>query len=170
MAASGVLMARSRRLLRNQPPADISMESNAKNVALVPTTRFASRRLPAPICWPTRMVADIERPNTPPNRRNITLLALEVAASDASPRNRPTQTVLTEPFSVCRTFPNRIGSAKKMRPRLRDPSVREPDACMGASELTGSVMLVKPIGESLERGCVEVHPQFTLADALERTL
>jgi hypothetical protein len=39
------------------------------------------------MCWPTIMVAAIENPNTPPNSRNNTVLALEVAASDAARKN-----------------------------------------------------------------------------------
>jgi hypothetical protein len=60
----------------------------------------------------------------------MTLLALEVAASDASPRNWPTHTELMEPFKVCSTLPKRIGSANRMRPRLKEPSIRARDGCI----------------------------------------
>ena len=75
--------------------------------------------------WPTRIVAAMEGPKTPPSSRNITVFALAVAVSAASPRKRPTQMELTEPLSDCRTFPNRIGSANISRPRLIEPWVRE---------------------------------------------
>ena len=71
MASCGVAMALSRRSLKSQPAADITVASDAKNFALVPTTCFASRKLCAPMCWPTHMLAAIENPNTPPKSRNI---------------------------------------------------------------------------------------------------
>ncbi len=58
------------------------------------------------------------------------MLAFEVAVSAASPRYFPTQMEFTEPFSDCRTFAYRIGSANRSRPRLIDPSVRERGAFM----------------------------------------
>ena len=39
------------------------------------------------------------KPNTKAVSRNITMLALDVAASAPSPRKRPTQMALTVPFS-----------------------------------------------------------------------
>ena len=61
-------------------------EMPAKKVALVPTTCFASRRSLAPIFWPMRMVAASATPKAAPISRNMTVLALEVAVSAASPR------------------------------------------------------------------------------------
>src|SRR5665213_266849 len=171
MASCGVLIASRSRALKNQPATDIMMESNAKNVALVPTTRFASRRLPAPMCWPTRMVAAIANPKAPPKSRNMTVLAFEVAASEASPRNWPTQTVLTEPFNVCSTLPHRIGKANSRSPRLREPSTRERDGCIGAvRNLAGTVMPVEPCRQPLEQGRIDVQARLALAYPLKRAL
>ena len=64
----------------------MATEMAAKNVALVPTTRLVSRRLFAPMHWPMRMVAASATPKAAPISRNITVLALEVAVSAASPR------------------------------------------------------------------------------------
>jgi hypothetical protein len=64
----------------------MATEMAAKNVALVPTTRLVSTRLFAPMHWPMRMVAASATPNAAPMSRNITVLALEVAVSAASPR------------------------------------------------------------------------------------
>jgi len=73
--------------------------------------------------WPMRMVAAIATPKAAPISRNMTVLALEVAVSAASPRKRPTQMEFTEPFSDCRMLADRIGSAKRNRPTGIEPSV-----------------------------------------------
>src|SRR5215813_4391533 len=77
------------------------------------------------------MVAAIATPNAAPIRRNITVLATEVAVSAASPRTRPTQIEFTEPFRDCRMLANRMGSANRTNPRLIEPSVKERGRCMG---------------------------------------
>jgi hypothetical protein len=56
-------------------------------------------RLP-PTYTPTRMLAAIDRPNTPPSNRKSSVFALDVAVSAASPRKRPTQNAFTDAFSV----------------------------------------------------------------------
>ena len=71
------------------------------------------------------MVEAMEKPNKTPNNRNITTFALPTAASDASPRNLPTQTALTDPLIDCSTLPNRMGREKANSARGIDPSVNE---------------------------------------------
>jgi hypothetical protein len=95
----------------------------AKKVALVPTTRFISVRLLAPMYCPMRMVAASATPKAAPMSRNITVLAFEVAVSAASPSPRPTQMEFTEPLRDCRMFANRIGSANLKRAAGMEPSV-----------------------------------------------
>ena len=97
------------------PAIAIATEMAAKKVALVPTTRLVSAMSLAPMDWPMRMVAASATPKAAPISRNITVLALEVAVSAASPRPRPTQIEFTEPLSDCSTFANRMGSANRNR-------------------------------------------------------
>ena len=52
------------------------------------------------------------------------MLALEVAASASSPRKRPTQIALIEPFSDCRIEESSVGSAKASRVGPIGPVVR----------------------------------------------
>src|SRR5690554_7192288 len=66
---------------------------------------------PIPTLFPTRRSSDL-------------LLALVIAVSAASPRNRPIQNALTEPLSDCSTFAPRIGSANSSRVGAIGPSVR----------------------------------------------
>src|SRR5690554_7006054 len=66
---------------------------------------------PIPTLFPTRRSSDL-------------LLALVIAVSAASPRNRPIQNALTDPFSDCSTFAPRIGSANSSRVGAIGPSVR----------------------------------------------
>lgn len=100
-------------------------DSTTKNVALLPTTLFASAVLPAPIHWATKTVVAIEKPNIAPNSMNITTFELPTAANAASPRNLPIHMAFTEPFSDCRTLPTRIGSAKYISARGIEPSINE---------------------------------------------
>ena len=109
----------------SSPATAIATEMMAKNVALVPTTRLVAAMSLAPIDWPMRMVAASAMPNAAPISRNITVFALDVAVSAASPRKRPTQMEFTEALSDCRMFANRIGSAKRNSPTRIEPSVRE---------------------------------------------
>ena len=68
-----------------------------------PTAEPNARRAPSisrrPTDWPIRIVAAMPNPNTAENIRNMMMLALLVAASAPSPRKRPTQIELIEPFS-----------------------------------------------------------------------
>src|SRR5947209_12816803 len=73
-----------------------------------------------------RMVEAIPKPNTKAVSRNITMLALEVAASAPSPRKRPTQIALIVPFSDCRIEEASVGSAKASKVLAIGPSVRLP--------------------------------------------
>src|SRR5579863_3441679 len=112
----------------SSPAIAMVTEMAAKKVALVPTTRLVSARSLAPMHWPMRMVAAIATPKAAPISRNITVLALEVAVSAASPRKRPTQMEFTEALSDCRMLANRIGSVNLNSPRAIGPSVSVP--CM----------------------------------------
>ena len=58
-------------------------------------TNAMSRR---PAAWPIRMAAAMLKPKTVENARNMIRLALVVAASARSPRKRPTQAALIDPF------------------------------------------------------------------------
>ena len=100
-------------------------EMPAKKVALVPTTFLASGTSLAPMRWAMSMVAASAMPKAAPMSRNMTVLALEVAVSAASPRKRPTQIEFTEPLSDCRMFANRIGRENLNRPTGIEPSVSE---------------------------------------------
>src|SRR3546814_6069006 len=106
------------------PAKAITSDTPKKNVALVPITRLACAVSFVPIACPTRMVAAMPTPNTAPIRKNMMLLAFAVAVSASSPRKRPTQIALTEPFSDCRTLPPRIGNANTNSVRPIGPRVR----------------------------------------------
>src|SRR5215472_13260455 len=121
--SGGVLMAMSSGLQSVRPSTAIATEMPVKKVALVPTTRLVLGMLLAPMYWPTRIVAASATPKAAPIRRNITVLALEVAVSAASPRKRPTHTEFTEPFRDCSTLANRIGRANLYSVTGIDPSV-----------------------------------------------
>jgi len=81
-----------------KPVKLMASDKPRKKTALLPTTRFASAKFLAPTHCATMMVDAMEKPNMTPNNRNITTFALPTAASDASPRNLPTQIALTEPL------------------------------------------------------------------------
>lgn len=51
-------------------------------------------------------------------------LALAVAASAPSPKNRPTQIELIDPLSDCRMLDASVGSANRMSVRVMGPDVR----------------------------------------------
>ena len=64
-------------------------------------------------------------------RRTKTILGVmcgAVAVNAASPRNRPTQTAFTDPFSDCAMLPARIGSENNRRLRPIGPEVRSSGA------------------------------------------
>ena len=84
--SGATLIARISGSHNTQPNAQMSSDSRKKKVVLVPTTCLACWTLPAPMYCPTSTVAAIDRPNTPPSSRNITILAFAVADSAASPR------------------------------------------------------------------------------------
>ncbi len=106
----------------------ITTDRPMKKVALVPITRRAWGMSRAPMAWPIRMVAAMPMPNTEPIRKNMMLLALAVAVSAASPRNRPTQIAFTDPLSDWAMLPARIGSANRNRLRPMGPVVRSSGA------------------------------------------
>ncbi len=64
------------------------------------------------------------RPNTAAKVRNMTMFALLVAASAASPRKLPIQIALIEPLSDCSTFAPSVGSAKAISVMAIGPTVR----------------------------------------------
>ena len=64
------------------------------------------------------------KPNTKAVSRNMTMLALDVAASAPSPRKRPTQMALTVPFSDWRIELASVGRAKASRVLAIGPCVR----------------------------------------------
>ena len=64
------------------------------------------------------------KPNTNAISRNMTRLALEVDASAFSPRKRPTQIALIEPFSDWMIEETSVGSAKASRVVPIGPMVR----------------------------------------------
>ena len=72
-----------------------------------------------------RIVAAIAMPKAAPISRNMTVLAFDVAVSAASPRKRPTQIEFTEPFRDCRMLANRMGSEKRIKPRLIEEALRQ---------------------------------------------
>ena len=61
------------------------------------------------------MVVAIAKPKTKAVSRNMMMLALDVAASASSPRKRPTQIALIEPFSDWRIEEPSVGKAKASR-------------------------------------------------------
>ena len=107
-----------------QPSKASSREISPKKVALLPSTRLAWAMLRAPMDWAIRMFVAMLTPNMAPISANITLLALAVAVSAASPRCPPTQTALTEPLSDCSTLPASMGRAKVSKVLAIGPWVR----------------------------------------------
>src|SRR5688572_17410569 len=97
------------------------IETAAKKLALVPTTRLAAFESFAPIYRPMRTVADAVSPNDAPTSRKNTVLAFAVAVSAASPRKRPIQIEFTEALSDARTLLSRPGTAKLSKQWLIDP-------------------------------------------------
>jgi hypothetical protein len=81
----------------------------------VPNVRRAASTLPAPNDCPTFTVAAMPKPNTAAKTRNITTLALAVAASARSPSRRPTQIALIDPLSDWRILPTSVGSENSSR-------------------------------------------------------
>ena len=69
------------------------------------------------------------KPNTVPSIRNMTRLALAVAVSAASPRKRPTQIELMDPFSDWSTEEPSVGSAKAISVAKIGPVVRSRPPC-----------------------------------------
>ena len=57
-------------------------------------------------------------------RINIKMLPFAVAASASSPKNRPTQTALIEPFNDCKADEPRVGKANSSMVLAIDPWVR----------------------------------------------
>ena len=106
-----------------KPNTAMTTASVRKNVALVPVTRFASGRLPAPTFCAMSTVEAIVMPNTAPSSRNITIFALLAPVSAAAPRNLPIQMALIDPLTDCSTLPSRIGNVKMNKVRGMDPSV-----------------------------------------------
>src|SRR5580700_11340177 len=99
IASAGVLISASSRSVIRIPNRLTPIATSAKNVALVPTTRFAASWRWAPKYWAMRMVEAIDTPKTAPIRRNVTMFEIDVAVSAASPRYLPTQTEFTVEFN-----------------------------------------------------------------------
>ena len=78
-------------------------------------------------------------PNVAANTRNITTLALAVAASALPPSIRPTQIALTVPFSDCSTLAISVGAQKRSSVPMIGPRVRSPWRLPGA-RLRGSLI------------------------------
>src|SRR4051794_1998015 len=104
----------------------IRMLVSSNDPAAVPNTRRAWSTSFRPHAWPMRMVEAMPKPNTNEVNRNITMLALEVAANAPSPRKRPTQIALTVPFSDWRIDEASVGNAKASSVLAIGPSVRFP--------------------------------------------
>src|SRR5436305_15279627 len=92
------------------------------------------------------MVEAIPKPNTKAVSRNMTMLALDVAASALSPRKRPTQMALIVPFSDWRIEDASVGSANASRVGPMLPWVRSP---RGPRLAPASAMLL--LAEALQR-------------------
>src|SRR5438445_1729249 len=92
----------------------------------VPNTRRAASTSLRPHACPIRIVEAIPKPNTKAVSRNITMLALDVAARAPSPRKRPTQIALIVPFSDWRIEEASVGRAKASRVFAIGPSVKLP--------------------------------------------
>ena len=69
--------------------------------------------LAAPNAWPMRMVEAMPKPNTKAISRNMTMLALEVAASASSPRKRPTQIALIDAVQRLEDRARRASAARR---------------------------------------------------------
>ena len=99
-------------------------ESPRQNPTAVPKVRRAASMFRAPNAWPTFTVAAMPKPNTAAKTRNITTLALAVAASALAPSSRPTQTELTDPLSDWRMLAARGGAENSSSVRRIGPLVR----------------------------------------------
>src|SRR5206468_13120130 len=97
-----------------------------------------------------RMVEAMPNPNTNAVSRNITMLALEVAASAPSPRRRPTQIALMVPFSDWRIELASVGSAKASRVLAIGPSVRLPRPDLRFAPASAMLSLPEPLQRSAE--------------------
>src|SRR4249919_2026542 len=111
---------------RNQPATAIRMVAKPKAPAAVPKMRRAPSTSFRPQYWPIRMVEAMPKPNTNAFSRNITILALDVAASACSPRKRPTQMALIVPFNDWMIDEASVGRAKLSRVAPILPCVRSP--------------------------------------------
>ena len=110
------------------------------NVRLIaaPTPRRTSSMSPAPKAWPMRTVAAMPNPNTSAKIRNMTMLALAVAARASLPIKRPTHTALIEALIVCSILPTSWGRANSSSVLTNGPFVRSPRReCGGLSDLRG---------------------------------
>jgi hypothetical protein len=107
-----------------QPSAAMIIAPPRTSPTADPKARRAPSRSCRPKLWPTRIVAAMPKPNTAPKVRNMMMFAFEVAASAPSPRKRPTQIALIEPFSDWRMLEPSVGSAKARSVRPICPVVR----------------------------------------------
>ena len=121
-----------------QPISAITADISTQKPRPEPNVRRAASTLRAPKCWPTRTVVAEPKPNTNANIRNITPLALVVAASAFSPSSRPTQIALIDPLSVWIILPISIGIEKAISVLKIGPWVRSP--CTGGCSGTGSLV------------------------------
>ena len=85
--------------LKNQPPIATKTLSRLKKPTAVPKARRAASTSRRPNACAIRIELAMEKPKVKALARNITMLALAVAASASSPIRRPTQAELIDPFS-----------------------------------------------------------------------
>ena len=123
-AAAGVASTRRIASANSQPSNAIRTDPTPTSPIAEPSARRAPSMSRRPIDWPTRMVAAMPNPNTALKVRNMMMLALLVAASAPSPRKRPTQIELIEPFSDWRMFEPSVGSANRISVRPIGPLIR----------------------------------------------
>ena len=145
--ASGGVRIRSRMCgAKITPQAATVTDRPMKKTMAVPMTRLTRARLSAPTAWATRMLADMETPNTAPIISIMIRLALDRAAIADSPRVWLTQNWLTVPFSDCSTLPPRTGRENITRVCRIGPSVRfRPPRIPGRPPIPGGPMPGGPI-------------------------
>ena len=125
-ASGGVDIRRSSWGAKIQPSSAMIAESPVQNPTPPPNASRAPTMSRAPNLRPTSTVVAIPNPKTVPNAKNISVLALAVAASAFSPSSRPTHTVLIEPLMVWAMLAISAGIANTTSARRIGPLVRSP--------------------------------------------
>ena len=97
------------------------------------------------MAWPINIVDAIPKPKTKEISMNMTMLPFAVAASASSPKDRPTQMALIDPFSDCNIDDPSVGNANKSIVLAIDPWVRS--CCLPAEVLSLNVFpLISSLG------------------------